>query len=215
MSQSSCINSVVIQKLNRGIMFFYLLLLAPFTVSAQSFEEGTHYSVIEADSASKIPEVVEYFSFSCPGCYAIEPHISTLLKTRPVNKVRRVHMPFGGRKAKLAQKVFVLMKLLDGSKYKDAIFARIHSARNAFDNEEEIIDYFERLGYERIIVAQTLRSFSADTMVRKMNQLGIKNQIRIVPTIIVNGKYKVNIRAINSEKYLAALVQFLNGLSEQ
>lgn len=182
---------------------------------SQSFDEGKHYTVIEQQqslSEQQKNEVVEYFSFSCPGCFTLEPSISALTNQQPSLNFRRVHMPFGGRKAKFSQKAFVLMELLKAQKHKDAIFKRLHVKRDLFDSDDEIITFFESLGYEPKLLKQTLESFTADTMTRTMNKEAMKMQIKSVPTVIVNGKYMVNIRSLSSTNQLPALVSYLNSL---
>lgn len=188
---------------------------------SQGFSEGTHYSIVEkprsigASESQGPPTMVEYFSFSCPGCYAIEPSIKALLKDLPSIKLERVHMPFGGQKAKLSQKVFALMELLGAAEHKDAIFNRIHVKRNDFSSDDEIIGYFEELGYEKTKVQQTLGSFSADTLIRKMNKEAVKQKITSVPTLIVNGQYQVNIRALATTGNLSSLVRYLHSLNQE
>lgn len=198
------------------ILAFSLMLVTPLSVFAQSFVEGIHYSRIElaAESGTSVgiaDSVVEYFSFSCPGCYAIEPSIKGLIKLQPNVNLRQVHMPYGGRQAKFSQRVFVLMTLLNAGEHKDAIFDRIHVAKNTFDSDAEVVGFFEDLGHERSKVEATLNSFTADTMLRKMNQEAIKNKIRSVPTITINDKYQVNVGTANTADGLVALLQYLNG----
>lgn len=183
---------------------------------SQSFEEGKHYTVLEQSNSVSEPlknDVVEYFSFSCPGCFALEPSIMALVNQQPSLNVRRVHMPFGGRNAKFSQKAFVLMELLNAQKHKDAIFTRIHVQRDLFDSDADIIGFFQNLGYERELLTQTMGSFTADTLIRKMNKEGSKKKIKSVPTIVVNGKYMVNIRSLRSSNQLPALVNYLNSLN--
>ena len=196
----------------KTIAFSATLLLSTFAHS-QSFKEGTHYSIANgAKRLSKQQEAVEYFSFSCPGCYAMEPYIKALHEELPSINVRRVHLPFGGRKAKLSQKAFVLMQLLNAPQHHDAIFNRIHQQKNLFDNEQELISFFQELGHDELELTTALNSFSADSMLRTMNKEARKNFIQSVPTIIVNGKYKVNSRAIYSGTSLSALIKYLNSL---
>ena len=194
--------------------FFLCALL--FTLQkaySQSFEEGTHYSKIKSVENVSSNEVVEYFSFSCPGCYAIEPHIQAVEQKLPQVQLRRVHMPFGGPKAKFSQKAFVLLELFGAERHSDAIFSRIHLKRNLFDNDAEVIDFFVSLGYQQEKVSQALHSFSADTLLRKMTAEAIKMKINEVPTIIVNNQYKLNTRLIRSADDLTALIEYLNQLN--
>lgn len=195
-----------------------LMLLVSMVAHSQSYEEGVHYTMI--DPQRGVPqkqglgnnEVVEYFSFSCPGCFSFEPSIKALVNSQPSINFRRVHMPFGGPKARLSQKVFVVMELLNAVKHNDTIFNRIHVKRNVFDNDKEIIDFFQELGYERAKIEQVMKSFTADTLIRKMNKEASKLKISSVPSIIVNGKYMIKVRSLSSTQDLALVVSYLNRL---
>lgn len=144
----------------------------------------------------------------------MEPHINVLKKQQPTLKLRRVHLPFGGPNAKLSQKAFALMELLNAEKHHASVFNRIHIQKNPFNNQQELIDFFETLGYDKLKVSGILSSFSTDTMIRKMNLESKKNNIRTVPTIIVNGKYQVNTRSVFSGANLTSLIEFLDGLPQ-
>ncbi|WP_170132024.1 thiol:disulfide interchange protein DsbA/DsbL [Arenicella xantha] len=201
----------------RAILIALALCLSLFVVQsaqAQSFVEGTHYSVVEHSTLSESPEVVEFFSFSCPGCYAMEPLVESMQAAMPEINLRRVHMPYGGRKAKQSQKVFVLMTLLHAEQYKNAIFERIHLQQDLFDSDEEIIGYFVDIGYERLKVEQLFRSFSADTKLRQMNKEGINRKVQSVPSFVVNGRYQVILAAVSSADDFTRLIDYLNSLPE-
>lgn len=198
---------------------FFLLLVFMFAQSshAQTFVEGEHYSIVQVNAANpaskgESPSVVEYFSFACPGCYSMEPSIITLKKVVPELNLRRVHMPFGGANAKYAQKVFVLMQLLDAHQYKDAIFRRIHVARNSFNSDKEVVQFYTELGFESSRVEALLKSFSADGMIRKMNKDAVKYKVKSVPTIIVNDKYQINLGALPQSNSLVGIVNYLHSL---
>jgi thiol:disulfide interchange protein DsbA len=189
-----------------------MLLLSPLAYS-QSFVEGTHYSIVDdASESNPVKEIVEYFSFSCPGCYALEPHVEALREQLPTMNFRRVHLPFGGRKAGVSQKAFAVLELLDGAQHYQSVFDRIHLEKNVFDSDEELTSFVRGLGYSELQVNQALNSFSADSMLRKMTNEAKKMNIRSVPTMIVNGRYQVNIGSVYSSNNLAALVKYLSGL---
>ena len=194
---------------------FTLFLIMPGLVHSQSYSAGTHYSVIKKSTPSFNQEdVVEYFSYSCPGCFAMEPHIKSLEKNLPSIQLRRVHLPFGGTNAILSQKAFVLLKLLKAEKHHDRIFNRIHIAKNVFDDQDELIGFFQGLGYEGSLVKSYLSSFAADTLLRSMNLEAKKNQIGLAPTIIVRGKYLIDAGAVYSGTNLPDLVVYLMRLSD-
>lgn len=199
------------------ISLLVIWLATPFAAHAQKFIEGTHYSRIEQSIGAKAKagaeggELVEYFSFSCPGCYAMEPAIKALAKSRPDLQIRLVHTPYGGRKAKFSQRAFVLMSLLGAHEHRDRIFDRIHVQKNPFDSDEEIVSFFENLGYERSQLEANLNSFSADSLLRKMNLEIKRKRVQSVPSLIWNNSYSLNVRAVNSASELAALIKYLEG----
>jgi len=198
--------------ITKPLVALFLLSLT-IGANAQNFVEGTHYEVINTAKSLRTEsdkyEIVEYFSFSCPGCYGIEPSIKAVLKSLPDVNVRRVHMPFGGRAAKNSQKVFALLETLDAGKHKDAVFVRIHRDQNPFDSDKEIVQFFESLGYEAKKIESALSSFSLDMLIRTMNNEAKKMRISSVPTIIIDGKYQVIVRQVNTGADLVALTRFL------
>lgn len=198
------------------VFVFFVLLLSSQSYPqayAQPFIEDTHYSVIKgANLQANSKETIEYFSFSCPGCYVMESHIKTLEHALPSLNLRRVHVPFGGRKANISQKAFVLAELLNANQYYQDVFNRIHLDKQGFNNEQELVSFFQDFGYNKLDITNALNSFSADSMLRKMNNEAKSNRISTVPTIIVNGKYQVNVQAIFSGVNLTELIEYLNGL---
>lgn len=207
----------LVKILIRGVSIV-LILIVSMTAQSQGYDEGVHYTIIDQHQGGLQKrgagdnEVVEYFSFSCAGCYSFESSISALLRTQPSTNFRRVHMPFGGPKAKFSQKAFALIVLLNATKHKDTIFNRIHVERNLFDSDKEIIGFFQKLGYERTLIDQTMQSFTADALIRKMNKEASKLKISSVPSVIVNGKYMINVRSLESTQDLALVVSYLNSL---
>lgn len=203
--------------LHKTLIVAALLLLSQFSYS-QDFQEGRDYSTLEGQGAAESPGVVEYFSFSCPGCFAMEPYIKALDEKLALSafssKVRRVHTPFGGQKATLSQKAFALLSVLDAEQHHYAIFKRVQVERNVFNDESELIDYFQTLGYQRTLIEGALTSFTLDSLLRKMDSESKKLKIMTVPSLVVNGRFQINIKMIKSHQDLQTLVQYLLDLSE-
>jgi thiol:disulfide interchange protein DsbA len=196
----------------RRVLFCLSLLSYSLAAHSQGFVEGQHYTVLKSPIKAASNELTEFFSFSCPGCYAIEPSLQSLVENQAEISLRRVHAPFGGRNAKYAQKVFVLMVLLGEELSKQAIFDRIHLARDTFDSDQEVVRYFTDLAYDEATVSGTLRSFSADAMIRRMNKEVISGQITSVPTLIWAGKYQINLQALADQSSLSELIAYLVSL---
>ena len=78
----------LVKILIRGVSIV-LILIVSITAQSQGYEEGVHYTIIDQHQGGLQKrgagdnEVVEYFSFSCAGCYSFESSISALLRTQP------------------------------------------------------------------------------------------------------------------------------------
>ena len=214
MKQFNTMFLIQTSKVLRYSSIFICLMMMAYSANAQPFTKDVHYTEMSSSASTSENQLVEYFSFSCPGCYALEPILKQVLKNRSEFELQRVHMPFGGRHAKFSQKVFVLLKQLDAEKYKEKVFSRIHQQSNPFNSDAEIIEFFVSLGYEQKNVEKRLHSFSTNTMIRTMNKQGADNKIHSVPSVVVNGKYLITLNKLNSAEELASLIDYLNTLTE-
>ena len=95
-----------------------------------------------------------------------------------------------------------------------AIFKYIYVNKATFTNEKDIKNIFLLHGIEEQRFDTVFNSFSVKTGVNKMkkNTETLRNQgISSVPTVIVNGKYKVETGAIKSkEQYIELVLYLLN-----
>lgn len=198
----------------RSLILFLALILTTISAHSQPFIEDTHYSLLSHNISPPTTRLVEYFSFSCPGCYALEPIIVALRKSQPEITFQRIHMPFGGRKAKLSQKVFALLRLLHAEEHEDKVFFRIHNRHDLFDNDDEILDFFSNLGYDREKTRKLLHSFALDNLIRTMNKQAVNSKIRSVPSLVMNGKYLINLSKLSSMAELEELLNHLETLAD-
>jgi thiol:disulfide interchange protein DsbA len=204
-------------------VFVSCLFLSSAFVSAADFVEGTHYNELTTpinDNLNSTKEVREFFSFYCPACYRHEPIIGELKAKIPDNialiKNHIDGMP--GRDMAIEQalsKALLTAKLLKvEDQIATAIFKYIYVNKATFTNEKDIKNIFLLHGIEEQRFDTVFNSFSVKTGVNKMkkNTETLRNQgISSVPTVIVNGKYKVETGAIKSkEQYIELVLYLLN-----
>jgi thiol:disulfide interchange protein DsbA len=187
------------------------LFLLPLSVNAADFKEGTHYEVI-SQTATEKPEVLEFFSFYCPHCFKFEPLMQNLEKSLPADvAVKKNHVNFlGGAIADDVTKAYAASDLLNvKDEVTSIIFDRIHTQRKAISNEQDILDIFAQAGVEEKDAKAALASFPVNGMASQMKRNTETFKIRGVPTLIVNGKYKVNTGSVKSTEEFTQLVTFL------
>jgi thiol:disulfide interchange protein DsbA len=165
------------------------------------FKEGQHYTRMVPSQptmggADKI-EVAEFFSYSCPHCYAFEPTINAWAAEVPAN-VRFVRIPaVWNRVYELHGRVFFTQDILarngalaDGEAFHAAVFQEIHQRGNRLTSEDTIRRLFERFGVSAEQFDRTWNSFEVDQKMRVAQDLARRYQVRAVPAIVVNGKYR-------------------------
>jgi len=215
-------------KFNKGsplkiYNYKYLLLLTlsffSFLVNAQAtnFIEGKHYQTIQG-AQTKQKEITEFFSFYCPHCFRREPIISELLQSIPSDVVFKKNHVNGmpGRKISIEDmltKALLTAKILHlDDKMIPAIFNYIHLRHANFDNLKDIKNLFMLNGVEGNKFDKIFASFSVNREFKTMNhktEILRQQGITSVPTLIINGKYKINDKNIKDMDEYKTLVNFL------
>ncbi len=202
------------------VLVSFLLLSSAFA-SAADFEEGRHYIELSTpinDNLNSTKEVREFFSFYCPACYRHEPIIDALKAQLPDN-IALIKNPIDGMPGRdiaieqaLAKALLTARLLRVEDKIIDAIFKYIYVNKATFTKEKDIKNIFLLHGIEERRFDKIFNSFSVKTGVNKMknNTEILRNQgISSVPTIIVNGKFKVETGEIKSKQQYIDLVLYL------
>ncbi|WP_372881809.1 DsbA family protein [Psychromonas sp.] len=187
------------------------LILFPLSAQAADFKEGVHYEVIK-QTATATPEVKEFFSFYCPHCFQFEPLISNLKKQLPEDvKIKKVHVNFLGKQMgpELTQAYAAAEILKVEDKLSSLIFDQIHTQKKNINGREGVIELFEKAGISKQEATGALASFPVSGLASQMKRDTETFAIRGVPTLIVNGKYKVNTGSVKSTAEFVELVTFL------
>jgi len=187
------------------------LFLLPLSVNAADFKEGTHYDVIKQTATEK-PEVLEFFSFYCPHCFKFEPLMKTLQSELPTDvTIKKNHVNFlGGNMGSEVTKAFAAADLLDvKEEVTSIIFDHIHTQRKPINGEKDILAIFDKAGISEEEAKGALASFPVNGLASQMKRNTENFKVRGVPTLIVNGKYKVNTGSVRNTTEFVELVTFL------
>ncbi len=201
--------------MKKFLSFIFVLLAFPLTACADAkFEEGKHYEVLNTP-ASKNPEIKEFFSFYCPHCFAFEPVAADIKKQLPAGvEFTRSHVDFMPRNNRdvatgLAKSLAAVRLLKQEEEGVSAIFNHIHKDRKQFRSMNDVRATLISGGIDPEKYDGAYNSFIAAGQAGKMSSDQKLYNIRSVPTLIVNGKYKVLSRGLKSEKDYADLIKFL------
>lgn len=158
------------------------------------FEEGRDYvrlpTPIPPATPGK-PEVVEFFSYTCPHCYDLEPTAREWLKRKPENVTfTRIPVVFGANWEPSARAYYAAEALGVLDKVHQPLFDAIHQKRR-LTTEDELAAFFAEHGVDQEAFRKAYTSFQTETQLRRGNQLAQRYGVRGVPTVIVGGQYNV------------------------
>jgi len=173
-------------------LLFLLLMMGSVAIQAADFTEGVDYKKVApqpTDTGSKI-EVLEFFWYGCPHCYAFEPFVKAWKKTKPAN-VEFVRVPaiFRPDWEVQARAYYALSNMGIIEDLHGKIFTAIHKDKKRLNKKELLTDFLVANGVDRKKFEAEYNSFSVDSMVRKAKKKQTAYKIQGVPSVAVNGKY--------------------------
>ena len=190
-----------------------LLLLFFSYTQAEEYVEGRHYQILDNPTVTRNPskvEVVEVFWFGCNHCYSLESYIQPWKRNLP-NDVDfwKSHITWNAQAETHARLFYSAKALGIEEKAIPAAFTAIwREGRNLLGNSE-VEYFFKGFGIEKERYLSVSNSFGVNNAVKQANNRMRQWTVTGVPTIIVNGKYKVSgTREIGTSKLLD-VVDFL------
>jgi thiol:disulfide interchange protein DsbA len=150
----------------------------------------------EVLSPAQIPEgggkieVIEFFWYGCPHCYAIEPAVNAWLKTLPSDVVfKRIPAYPSDSWGEMAKVYYTIeaMGLLD--KYHQKIFDAMHRDNLNLANKRIREEWLGKNGIDPGKYNEMEKSFTVATRVARARTMTANYRVDSVPRIFVNGKY--------------------------
>jgi thiol:disulfide interchange protein DsbA len=176
--------------------------------------EGTHYTRLAQPAPVSVPagkvEVIEFFSYGCPHCYALEPSIQAWLKTLPPQAVfRRVPVGFNALYENYQRIFYALEAMGQLDAMHPKVFAAIHQQRMRLDKEADLVAFMNANGVDGAKFAELFKSFSVQSKARQASQLAKAYGIDAVPTIGVQGRYVTSGAQAGTNERALAVASYL------
>lgn len=190
----------------KKLVSLFALMLLPVFAFAANYTEGEHYTKVDEEITAK-PEVREFFSFYCPHCFQFEPFMTKLKTSLPEGvKFEMNHVDFlraASPKVQqmLSKAVVVAHKMGVEKKVIGALFNYIHVQKAVFTSEKDIRNVFVLNGADGEKFDKLMKSFGvvskAKAMKKQQEYFAKKGAITGVPTVIINGKYRVDTKGLD------------------
>lgn len=175
------------------------LLVLPMVACAQSdapYQEGEYYielsKPVATSDASKI-EVIEFFWYGCPHCFALEPLVDSWNAKRPAD-VKFVQLPavLNPQWEEHARAYYAAKSLGILDKTHQALFDALHVKRMPLFTQQQLAEFYAGYGVSEDDFNKAFKSFPVSAQISRVKTAQRAYQISGVPAFIVNGKYKVS-----------------------
>ncbi|HWJ35815.1 MAG TPA: thiol:disulfide interchange protein DsbA/DsbL [Steroidobacteraceae bacterium] len=196
---------------------------AATTTGPTLWQEGVNYTRLvpaqPTSAAAGQVEVLEFFWYGCPHCYAIDPLVESWKKTKPgFISFSRVPVMWSEGHRSTARLYYTLESIGKLDQMHGDVFKEIHvngnllvaTDPNDVAGAERIQTAFvKKYGVSEDTFKKAYHSFAVETSLQRADQLVLRYRIEGVPTFVVNGKYVADVRSAGSPERLLSLVDDL------
>ncbi len=184
--------------------------------------EGVHYiklpntvpqqAVVQtylAQDKGKI-QVAEFFSYKCPGCYALEGDFNAWAAKQPKDvAIRRVPVSFGPNWEPLAKAYFVIEQMGKVHELNPVIFNAVHKDRKPLETQSEIALLLSQHGVKLDEFNAAYEGFNVNRLWTQAQLLRQSEEVGSVPAVVVNGEYLTHIGLTQDPKKLMQVLDYL------
>jgi len=162
--------------------------------SPQAPVNGTDYKTLDKAQATDAPagkiEVTEFFWYSCPHCFALDPSLIEWVKKQG-NAISFKRVPVAFRPSFVPQqKLYYTLEAMGRlNDLHPKVFHAIHAERKPLDTDAAIVDYMVAQGVDKAKFLEVYNSFGIQTKAKRAAQLQEAYKIDGVPTLAIDGRY--------------------------
>lgn len=165
--------------------------------------------------AGKKVEVIEFFWYGCPHCFAFEPVVQPWARKLPAD-VWFHQIPFGYIGPPEHQKLFyALEELGQREALQSKIFNAIHVENKKLNSEADITAFVAAHGVDGAKFTEAFKSFAVNTKLSRGKSLGNAYKIDSVPAIGVHGRFYTAASLAGSHERALAVTDFLINRARQ
>lgn len=169
--------------------------------------EGQHYhrlpQAVPVSTPGKI-EVLEFFSYACPHCNALEPLIEPWAKRLPADvKFRRVPVFFQRPQWEFLQSLYFAIEATNQlDTLHSKVFKTMHAEHKNIARDADVLALAAANGADGAKLLDAMKSFGVQSKVRQAKQLADAYRIDGVPTLGVQGRWTTGAEAGSHEATL-------------
>lgn len=197
-----------------------VLGFAPGTTLAQPQPQpGANFSelnpTLPVESKGKV-EVLEFFWYGCPHCYALEPLLEDWVKRLPTDaEFRRVPAVLSQNWISHAQVYYAFEALGVTDRLHRPFFDAVHRERLQVDNQQAFEGWLQRQNVDPKKFNDAARSFGVQSLVKRAARVTAAYRIDGVPALAVHGRFTVSASQAPSREGMLEIADYLIGVSRK
>jgi thiol:disulfide interchange protein DsbA len=188
--------------------------------SGTQWQDGVNYTRTVPAQPTNVPagqvEVLEFFWYACPHCYALEPSVQTWLKSKPAYiTFTRVPVEWNEGHRSLAHLFYALEAMGKLNEVHGEIFKEIQvngnpligaDPSNVASAERTQLSFIKKLGLSDADFEKAYQDMNVQTAMQRADQLVERYRVTAVPTFVVNGKYTTDVTMAGGPEKLMSLL---------
>ncbi len=172
------------------------LAAAPFAAGLPVLAQvpGKDYKLVEPPQPVETPagkiEVIEFFWYGCPHCYALQPSLRAWLKKKPAD-VAFVRVPavFSQSWVAHARLFYTLDALGELDRLHDQLFNAIHLSKLKLSDRESMADWAVARGIDRQKFLDAFNSVAVENRTRRAIETTKAYNLDGTPSMAIQGRY--------------------------
>jgi thiol:disulfide interchange protein DsbA len=182
---------------------------------------GTNYKVVSPSQPTGVApgkvEVIEFFWYGCPHCFALDPAIGSWLQNKPPSiEFVRVPVTWDEVHRAHARLFYTLKGLGKGDELHEKVFAEIHvnhqplyAPGDPLQTQREQLQFAKDNGISEADFTKASTDFGVQTALARADDLVRRYRIDAVPTFVIAGKYETDLQMAGGEANLFHLINDL------
>jgi thiol:disulfide interchange protein DsbA len=171
-------------------------LSANLPACAAPAPDGAAYQALSSpqptDTGNKV-EVIEFFAYYCPHCYAFEPQLEAWVRKQGDNIVfKRVHVSAGAGALPQQRLFYTLDAMGLLPQYHQKVFDAMHVEHLRLSTDEEVFDWAARNGIDRAKFIDVYRSFGLQARLRRASSMMDAYQVGFWPLLVIDGRWQTS-----------------------
>jgi thiol:disulfide interchange protein DsbA len=206
---------IMMRRWGAGLLLLWALAgLAGAQDGDRGIKSGINYKEITTPQPTAAPagkvEVIEFLWYDCQTCYVMQPLIERWLAgQRERVAYSRVPAVTGDNMVYFARVFYAANTLGVLEQANPALFAAIHRYGQPLDSDDRLAEFFGEFGVERARFLSTFRSSATMARVREAQVMNRRYDVQGAPTLVVNGRYRVDPTMVASPEAMIEEVNFL------